>query len=195
MAGRYAAWERKEYFLRVQFNRVSDGTEYRKSRILKACWSAGSSIGLPLPLIGARVRSPGEFINLLNGPARRSIAARFFVGDLDIAAYSGNWDCTHRVFPRRACAYCYLRYNGPSYVEDEWHVLLVCPLYSSFRSLIPFDAVRTRVEGHPLQGNGCAAANLKALLKAVLGALHPNDIAGFLVRAIRSRRQHRAPLR
>ena len=128
------------------------------------------------------------------GAAHRSLIARLFVGDLDLGAYSSNWDLSPRILPSRSCAYCYTRYGLPSFVEDEWHVFGVCPLYDGFRSRLPFRAEQVLVEGHVMQGNGCTVQNLRALARAVLQA-DPNHVAEFLGRALSSRRRFRLQLR
>ena len=90
VADRYAAFERSRFLLREQYGRVGNGSPFAKSRILKAAWLAGAPVGgLPLPLVARRLPSPYKLIDRLTSPARRSVAARFFTGDLDIAAYSG----------------------------------------------------------------------------------------------------------
>ena len=97
---RYAASVRRRFFLGEQFFRISTSQVYAKSRVLHVAWRAGAPIGrLPLPLVGPRVRCPRTFIDGLTGEARRGMAARLFTGDLDLAAYSGNWDLTRRNVP------------------------------------------------------------------------------------------------
>ena len=118
-AERYAAFERPRFLLREQYGRVANGREYAKSRILNAAWLAGAPVGgLPLPLVARRLPSPQKLLDRLTSPARRSVAAPFFTGDLNIAAYSGNWDLTRHTLPSRACAHCYWRFQL-SWVEDE----------------------------------------------------------------------------
>ena len=90
VAARFAAWDKKEFFLRTQYNRVCQAPEFSKSRMLKAIWLAGSSVGMALPIIGPRVQSPRWALNGIAGAARRSVVARLFVGDFDIGAFSGN---------------------------------------------------------------------------------------------------------
>ena len=109
-----------------------------------------------------RLKSPLQLIDSLTGPARRSVAACFFMDDLDIAAYSGNWDLTRRYVPSRACVYCYQRWRVTTFVEDEWHLFLVCPLYDDLRRSLAFTADSVRVEGHRLQGDGCTPNNLRS---------------------------------
>ena len=120
--------------------------------------------------------------------------ARFFTGDLDLACYSNNWDLHHCYFPRRSCAYCACSWNSLPFVEDEWHVLLVCPLYESARNKLPFTATQLRVEGHALQGGGATDRNMRSLVAAVLSVSNPNIVAEFLAVAIAARRRHRASL-
>ena len=157
-------------------------------------WYAGAPVGLPLPLVAPRLRSPAAYLDGVAGAARRSLIARLFVGDLDLGAYSSNWDLSPRILPSRSCAYCYTRYGLPSFVEDEWHVFGVCPLYDAFRSRLPFRAEQILVEGHAMQGNGCTVQNLRALARAVLQA-DPNHVAEFLGRALSSCRRFRLQLR
>ena len=80
------------------------------------------------------------------------------------------------------------------YVEDEWHVLLICPLYQTVRNKLPFTAARVRVEGHELQGEGATERNLQSLMAAVLQAPNPNIVAEFLAVAMAARRRHRSVL-
>ena len=114
-----------------------------------------------------------------------------FVGDLDIGAYSGNWDIKRRHVPSRACAYCYFQYHTMPFIEDEWHVFFVCPLYSGFRAKLPFTADDVLVEGHSIQGSGCTPRNLQSLARAILRVQNQNVIAGFLMNAFKARRQYR----
>ena len=193
VVSRYAAAEKRNYFLRVQLRRVSEGGGYRKSRFLHAMWYSGAPIGLPLPLVAPRLKSPAAFLDGIAGAARRSLVARLFVGDLDLGAYSSNWDLSARVLPSRSCAYCFMRYGSPHYKEDEWHVFCVCPLYDSFRSRLPFRAERILVEGHVLQGEGCTVQNLRALARAVLQS-YPNQVAEFLGRSMAARKQFQRQL-
>ena len=146
--------------------------------------------GLPLPLVSRRLPSPYRFIDSLTGPARRSVAARFFTGDLDIAAYSGNWDLTRHRLPPRACAHCYSRY-GISWVEDEWHVFFVCPLYSSLRRALPFTGTQVLVELHVMQGAGCTERNLTSLVRHIMALPTIDGVVDFLLRAIKLRRDSR----
>ena len=134
-----------------------------------------------------------KLIDGITGPARRSMAARLFVGDMDIAAYSGNWDLQGRVFPRRACVYCYSRWYSSPYVEDEWHVLLICPLYWDLRRRLGLSAEAIRVEGHPsgIQGDGCTRRKLIALTRAIMLHPHFDRITDFLMQAMKRRRKHR----
>ena len=191
VADRYAAFEKSRFILREQYGRVSSGGDYAKSRILKAAWLAGAPVGgMPLPLVARRLLSPQRVIENLTGPARRSVAARFFTGDLDIAAYSGNWDLTRHMLPRRSCAHCFWRYQLP-WVEDEWHLLLVCPLYDGLRHSLPFTAPQLCVVGHPLQGDGCVPRNLTALVGRILGLERIDVVVDFKNRALKRRRESR----
>jgi hypothetical protein len=153
VAARYAAWEKAEFFLRDQFGRLSNAGVYNKGRVIHAMWLAGSSVGMRLPLVRASLPSPAVLLDGVAGAARRSTVARLLSGDLDLAAYSSNWDL-HRWLPSRCCAYCYARYHTTPFIEDEWHVILICPLYAPFRARLPFLARDVLVEGHELQGNG-----------------------------------------
>ena len=120
--------------------------------------------------------------------------ARFFTGDLDLACYSNNWDLNRRYLPRRSCAYCACAWNSLPFIEDEWHVLLICPLYQSARNKLPLTASRLRVEGHELQGAGVTQRNLQSLMAAMLQVSNPNLVAEFLAVAMAQRRRHRASL-
>ena len=192
VAERYAAFERSRFLLREQYGRVARGGPYAKSRILKAAWSAGAPVGgLPLPLVSRRLPSPQKFIDSLTSPARRSVAARFFTGDLDIGAYSGNWDLTRCSVPSRACAYCFWRYQI-SWVEDEWHLLFVCPLYNPIRGTIPFTGDQVLVDGgHVMQGQGCSERNLTSLVRHVMALPRFDVVVDFLLRAFKMRRDSR----
>ena len=112
------------------------------------------------------------------------------MGDLDIAAYSGNWDLTRRYFPRRACVYCYQRWSE-TFVEDEWHIFLVCPLYDGLRRTLPFTAESVRVEGHGLQGAGCTPRNLLSLVRSIMQVPRFVVVADFLLQAQKRRRDFR----
>ena len=148
-----------------------------------------------LPLVAPRLADPRRLLENVTGPARRSIAARLFTGDLDLAAYSGNWDIKHRYVPSRSCAFCYWTYHMPHCVEDEWHVLLVCPLYSRFRHALPFTSEQVIVEGHDIQGEGCTERNLTALVQAILQAPRFDSIVDYLSRALKVRSQYRTRTR
>ena len=76
-------------------------------------------------------------------------------------------------------------------VEDEWHVFLVCPLYSRPRRALPFTARQILVEGHAIQGEGCTQRNLVALVRAILQTPSFDSIVDYLIKALKSRRQHR----
>ena len=125
-----------------------------------------------------------KLIDEITGPARRSMAGRLFVGD--IAAYSGNWDLYGRVFPPRACVYCYNRWHAFTHVKDEWHVLIICPIYQDLRRPLRLPAAATLVEGHPsgIQGDGCTRRNLIALIRTIM--LHPrfDQVIDFLMQAM-----------
>ena len=118
------------------------------------------------------------------------MGARFFTGDLDIAAYSGNWDLTRHSVPSRACAHCFRRYQI-SWVEDEWHLLFVCPLYSSLRGALPFTGTQVRVEGHVMQGEGCTARNLTSLVRHIMALPSIDVVVDFFLQAIKLRRDSR----
>ena len=194
VTARYAAWQRKDFFLRIQSGRVCAVGKYSKGRFLRAMWLAGSPIGLPLPLCTAKLPSPARALDGVAGAARRSLLARLFVGDLDIAAYSGNWDLRGRGLPSRACAYCFRRYSTWPFVEDEWHVFFVCQLYAPFRARLPIRLADMRVQGHPMQGDGCTPQNLVTLARAVLRVKDQNLVAEFLMRSMAARRRTRAQL-
>ena len=179
-----------------QYARLGRESPYAKGRLLYAAWNAGAPIGgFPLPRIGPRTPSPRTLIDGLTGPARRSVAVRLFLGELDLAAYSGNWDLASsgRYIPRRACAHCYWRIHGPPSVEDEWHVLLICPLYAGIRRGMPFSADELCIEGHPHQGDGCTPRNLERLIGAILRTPRFTFIIDYLIRAFKIRRQQRKP--
>ena len=78
------------------------------------------------------------------------------------------------------------------FIEDEWHVFFVCPLYSAFRATLPFRVEDVRVEGHPIQGNGCTPRNLQPLASALLRVRNQNLVAEFLMKALNARRRYRA---
>ena len=177
------------YFLREQFGRVSHSGPFAKSRFLKAAWMAGAPVGVSLPLVARRLPAPHKLINDATGLARRSVAARLFVGD--IGAYSGNWDITRRYVPRRACAHCFWVVAAAPFIEDEWHVFCVCPLYHRLRSRLPFRAEEIVTEGHALQGDGCTPRNLQALARAVMSSPDFTVIVDFLLQALKERRQFR----
>ena len=147
--------------------------------------------GIPLPLVAPKLPAPRKFHDTITGPGRRCIAARFFTGELDLAAYSSNWDLTRVYIPSRRCAYCYRTYQMQPCIEDEWHVFFVCTLYSGLRRALPFAARDVLVEGHEIQGDGCTDRNLVSLLRAVLSAPRPESVVDFLVRAMRHRRDFR----
>lgn len=105
---RYANATRIRFFS-DQFFVVRTEGRFAKGRVLRAAWKAGAPIGnLPLPSIGPPTPSPRAILDGLCGAIRRSVAARFFTGDLNLAAYACNWDVTRRYVPARSCAYCLL---------------------------------------------------------------------------------------
>ena len=118
------------------------------------------------------------------------MAARFFTGDLDIAAYSGNWDLTRHWLPTRACAHCYWRFQL-RWVEDEWHIFFVCPLYSQLRRALPFTSTQVRVEGHVMQGDGCTPRNLTSLVRHIMGLPSIDVVVHYLLQAMKLRRDSR----
>ena len=77
------------------------------------------------------------------------------------------------------------------FVEDEWHLFLICPLYAPYRAKLPFCTTTVRVEGAELQGEGGTEGNLGALTRAILQVADPNHIAEFLSRALAARRRYR----
>ena len=81
------------------------------------------------------------------------------------------------------------------FVEDEWHVLLVCPLYAPYRMGLPFTTADVLVEGHPMQGAGCTPRNLSSLARAILSMQNPNYLEEFLMRAMAARRRDRISYR
>ena len=76
-------------------------------------------------------------------------------------------------------------------VEDEWHVLLVCPLYDHLRRILPFSRTQVLREGHELQGNGCTQLNLTSLVEHVLALPKVDPVIDFLLQALRLRKQAR----
>ena len=119
------------------------------------------------------------------------MAARLFTGNLNLAAYAGNWDITRRYVPTRACAYCYWTYHMSPPKEDEWHVLFVCPLYDHLRRMLPFTRAQVLREGHELQGEGCTERNLTSLVEHVLALPKVDPVIDFLAQALRLRKQAR----
>ena len=121
--------------------------------------------------------SPKQLLDKVTGPSRRSVAARLFTGDLDLAAYSGNWDMTRRrPVHTRACLYCYRTYHCAHFVEDEWHVFFICPLYQALRSSLPLRVHEVLVEGHEIQGEGCTPQNLQSLVRALMQVPHFSSV-------------------
>ena len=74
------------------------------------------------------------------------------------------------------------------------HALLICPSHEQLRRPLRLTARAIRVEGHPMQGDGCTQRNLIQLIRAVM--LHPRFVvvADFLLRALKRRRQFRQNL-
>ena len=171
---------------------MCDQDRYSKSRTLKAAWKSWAPVRrCPLPLVGPRTPCPRSIINALCGAVKRSVAARLFTGNLNLAAYADNWDVTRRYVPTRACAYCYWTYHMLPPIEDEWHVFLICPLYSRLRRAMPFTAEDLCVEGHSIQGEGCSPRNLQSLIGAILRSDRIDFIIDYLVQALKLRRAHR----
>ena len=77
------------------------------------------------------------------------------------------------------------------FTEDEWHLVLICPHFDSFRQRLPFRAAQVCVQGNPLQGGGCTARNLQSLAQAILLMPDPNILAEYLMRALAARRRYR----
>ena len=78
-----------------------------------------------------------------------------------------------------------------TFVEDEWHIFLVCPLYDGLRPSLPFSAESARVEGHRLQGDGCTPRNLLSLVRSIMLVPRFEIVADFLLQAQKKRRQFR----
>ena len=76
-------------------------------------------------------------------------------------------------------------------VEDEWHVLLVCPLYDNLRRRLPITRTQVLREGHELQGGGCTERNLTSLVEHVLAPPKVDPVIDFLLQALRLRKQAR----
>ena len=94
------------------------------------------------------------------------------------------------MIPRRACAYCFRRYQI-SWIEDEWHILFVCPMYSFQRRSLPFTGPQLCVEGHPMQGTGCVPRNLVSMMKHIMSLPSLDVIVDFMVPAMKLRRDSR----
>lgn len=77
------------------------------------------------------------------------------------------------------------------WVEDEWHLLLVCPLYDGLRHALPFTAAQLFVVGHPLQGDGCVPRNLTALVGQILALERIDVVVDFMILALKRRRESR----
>ena len=189
---RYAAWDKKRFFLDEQRQRLSELRQYSKGRMLLAAWREGSAVsGFPLPLAMAGLPDPRRMIENLVGPARRSVGARLWTGDLDLAAYSNNWDISREYIPSRCCAYCYRRFATMPFIEDEWHVFFTCPLYADLRTRLPFRGEDVVVEGFVTQGDGCTPRNLQALARAILNTPNYDKVVDFLMQVMKRRRQNR----
>jgi hypothetical protein len=159
------------------------GVENAKSQVLKAAWLAGAPVrGLRLPLVSRCLPSRHKFIGRLMGWPRRSVAAPFFIWDLDIAVYSSNWGRPRHPLPSRTCAHCFWQYPM-SGVEDESHILFVCRLYSALCRALPFTGTQVWVEGDAMPGDGCTMCNLTSLVRHVL-ALPSIDVVGAIRVAI-----------
>ena len=78
-----------------------------------------------------------------------------------------------------------------TFVEDEWHIFLVCPLYDGLRHSLPFSAESARVEGHRLQSDGCTPRNLLSLVRSIMLVPRFEIVADFLLQAQKKRRQFR----
>ena len=76
-------------------------------------------------------------------------------------------------------------------VEDEGHVLFVCPLYAYLRHILPFSRTQLLREGQELQGNGCTQLNLTSLVEHVLALPKVDPVIDFLLQALRLRKQAR----
>ena len=78
-----------------------------------------------------------------------------------------------------------------SWIEDEWHLLFVCPLYSSRRRALPFRSTQVLVEGHRMQGAGCTERNLTSLVRHIMALPSIDSVVDFLLHAIKLRRKSR----
>ena len=87
--------------------------------------------------------------------------------------------------------YCYRKYHCAHFIEDEWHVLFVCPLYERFRTALPVKVRDVLVEGHEMQGAGCTQRNLVALVRAVMQPSRFSGVVDCLIQALRLRTRYR----
>ena len=78
-----------------------------------------------------------------------------------------------------------------TFVEDEWHIFLVCPLYDGLRRSLPFTADSVRVEGHRLQGGGCSPSNMRSLVRSIIQVPRFEVVVDFLLQVLKKRRQFR----
>ena len=77
-------------------------------------------------------------------------------------------------------------------MEDEWHLLFVCPLYDPIRGTIPFTGDQVLVDGgHVMQGQGCSERNLTSLVRHVMALPRFDVVVDFLLRAFKMRRNSR----
>ncbi len=77
-------------------------------------------------------------------------------------------------------------------MEDEWHLLFVCPLYNPIRGTIPFTGDQVLVDGgHVMQGQGCSERNLTSLVRHVMALPRFDVVVDFLLRAFKMRRDSR----
>ena len=85
-------------------------------------------------------------------------------------------------------------YDMMTFIEDEWHIFLVCPLYDALRRSLPFTAESARVEGHRLQGAGCSPGNLRSLVQSIMQVPRFDVVVDFLLQALKKRRTFRQRL-
>ena len=81
-----------------------------------------------------------------------------------------------------------------TFVEDEWHIFLVYPLYDGPRRSLPFTADSARVEGHRLQGAGCSPSNMRSLVRSIMQVPRFEVVVDFLLQAQKKRRLFRQNL-
>ena len=81
-----------------------------------------------------------------------------------------------------------------TFVEDEWHIFLVCPLYDALRRSLPFTVESALVEGHRLQGAGCSPGNLRSLVQSIMQVPRFEVVVDFLLQALKKRRTFRQRL-